>query len=609
MDNKFEYVYWDDVRRDMKYPESDNNQGFTYGVNLLDENYEIIDVQWFKSEEDRDSFISAEDLKEAEYPDEFEAGGKVNRDKKIVKYKDGRNRKLSTWNEGAGYTKDRESFNKSEDWEIPMNERANAKRSKSSGTTKSTNSRGYEYIPNRMLREAEIENKGKTTYIDAANILDGIYVKKGTKYEEGGDMMEKGGKVKNYKYIPNHMIQAMEVERKGKTTEIDGANILDGIYVKGKTKFEEGGSPDIYDFDNKMALINISQISEYAIKLDNIVQEDSNLEEWVKMKLTRVEQNVADVKKSLNGWNKFEDFEDGGRIFKKQLLHIAKYADELMEMIKSGSKLMSELEYEAGGGVGKYLVWYDIYDEQTGKTLDIQAYSLEEAEQIASTIEFENFRDGEEIPYGEFESGGGVDYDYDSDNRSNQIVKVDFKTKQKNLKKRNQIFLNYSQDDYLYRNKFFDDVLKVDYHNIDTFYTVGYSLPSRGKSYDLQDAFKIKRKVEEYFDNKGQNILVFVMESPIPNANIYTIDEWMDSSQSYAVMVNEILSEEEYNEIGINKFFEEGGNISGGVGMEISKEQLESMVGRKLNGWNDDKVMFNGTMYQKCFLRPFYKKC
>ena len=99
------------------------------------------------------------------------------------------------------------------------------------------------------------------------------------------------------------------------------------------------------------------------------------------------------------------------------------------------------------------------------------------------------------------------------------------------------------------------------------------------------------------------------MESPIPNANIYTIDEWMDSSQSYAVMVNEILSEEEYNEIGINKFFEEGGNISGGIGMEISKEQLESMVGRKLNGWNDDKVMFNGTMYQKCFLRPFYKKC
>ena len=65
MHNKFEYVYWDDVRRDMKYPESDNNQGFIYGVNLLDENYEIIDVQWFKSEEDRDSFISAEDLKEA----------------------------------------------------------------------------------------------------------------------------------------------------------------------------------------------------------------------------------------------------------------------------------------------------------------------------------------------------------------------------------------------------------------------------------------------------------------------------------------------------------------------------------------------------------------
>ena len=81
-------------------------------------------------------------------------------------------------NKGRSWSADRAKFNKNEDWEIPMNERANSKSSKSSGTTKSSNSRGYEYIPNRMLREAEIENNGKTTYIDAANILDG-------KYEEG----------------------------------------------------------------------------------------------------------------------------------------------------------------------------------------------------------------------------------------------------------------------------------------------------------------------------------------------------------------------------------------------------------------------------------------
>ena len=39
----------------------------------------------------------------------------------------------------------------------------------------------------------------------------------------------------------------------------------------------------------------------------------------------------------------------------------------------------------------------------------------------------------------------------------------------------------------------------------------------------------------------------------------------------------------------------------GGVESKISKEELESKVGRKLNGWNDGKV------YEKCFLKPYYK--
>jgi len=92
------------------------------------------------------------------------------------------------------------------------------------------------------------------------------------------------------------------------------------------------------DFDNKMALINCDRIYEYAIKIDAIVTEDTQLEDWIKMKLTIVEQNIADVKHSLSGWAKFES---GGIIFKKELLHIAKYAKDLIEMIKGGSQLMS----------------------------------------------------------------------------------------------------------------------------------------------------------------------------------------------------------------------------------------------------------------------------
>ena len=103
-------------------------------------------------------------------------------------------------------------------------------------------------------------------------------------------------------------------------------------------KYDLGGVFDVFDFDKKMALINLDMIYEYAIKLDTIVTEESNLEEWVKMKLTRVEQNVSDVAHSLEGWEKFDE---GGMIFKKQLLSISKYAHKLIEMIKGGSKLMS----------------------------------------------------------------------------------------------------------------------------------------------------------------------------------------------------------------------------------------------------------------------------
>jgi hypothetical protein len=69
-----------------------------------------------------------------------------------------------------------------------------------------------------------------------------------------------------------------------------------------------------------------------------MIKDDTDLEEWVKMKLTRIEQNIADVKHSLEGWEKYKG---GGEIPKKQLLHIAKYSKDLIEMIQGGSRLMS----------------------------------------------------------------------------------------------------------------------------------------------------------------------------------------------------------------------------------------------------------------------------
>lgn len=40
---------------------------------------------------------------------------------------------------------------------------------------------------------------------------------------------------------------------------------------------------------------------------------------------------------------------------------------------------------------------YEIWDEVTNKTLNIMAHSLEEAEGIADTIDFNDYEDGERV--------------------------------------------------------------------------------------------------------------------------------------------------------------------------------------------------------------------
>jgi len=156
------------------------------------------------------------------------------------------------------------------------------------------------YIPKRDIAEVEVEKDGKTTFVDGANLYDGVYVKKG-KFAKGGMVTKgelvwkklsssdkiifllenftpeitprgqeilvgksynflpknvkqvlqskyanveeyaKGGKLSNKAtYIPKRDIAEVEVEKDGKTTFVDGANLYDGVYVK-KGKFAKGG--------------------------------------------------------------------------------------------------------------------------------------------------------------------------------------------------------------------------------------------------------------------------------------------------------------------------------------------------------------------------------
>jgi hypothetical protein len=54
-------------------------------------------------------------------------------------------------------------------------------------------------------------------------------------FAKGGNLSSK------YKYVPNRMIQAVEIEKNGREVEIDGADIIDGLYVKKSVKLANGG--------------------------------------------------------------------------------------------------------------------------------------------------------------------------------------------------------------------------------------------------------------------------------------------------------------------------------------------------------------------------------
>ena len=71
MEQQFaEIVMWEQVRRDCKYPKEDNNNGLIYGLYLIDDfdeddlgSGEVIDVEWFETDEERSRVIKEYNLK------------------------------------------------------------------------------------------------------------------------------------------------------------------------------------------------------------------------------------------------------------------------------------------------------------------------------------------------------------------------------------------------------------------------------------------------------------------------------------------------------------------------------------------------------------------
>jgi hypothetical protein len=93
------------------------------------------------------------------------------------------------------------------------------------------------YVYNKNDKQYYIVNlnKGERSEVNLSYSVRDSYFADGGMMKRGGKLMDKAN------YIPNRMIQAVEVERNGRTTEIDGADVFDGIYVKKRAKYGMGG--------------------------------------------------------------------------------------------------------------------------------------------------------------------------------------------------------------------------------------------------------------------------------------------------------------------------------------------------------------------------------
>lgn len=106
-----------------------------------------------------------------------------------------------------------------------------------------------------FIESGYIEKDGMSTDETLQNLLEDleVYYNDGEQYTSMivvNQRMANGGKLRSKaKYIPNRNIDEIEVTRNGKTTSIDGANLLDGVYVKKGTKFADGGRVKVGVFD------------------------------------------------------------------------------------------------------------------------------------------------------------------------------------------------------------------------------------------------------------------------------------------------------------------------------------------------------------------------
>lgn len=65
---KAEFIEWENIRKELKLPTDDNNDGYIYGIAYLDdEGVDTLDVEWFKTNEERYAQAEQEKLNVINY--------------------------------------------------------------------------------------------------------------------------------------------------------------------------------------------------------------------------------------------------------------------------------------------------------------------------------------------------------------------------------------------------------------------------------------------------------------------------------------------------------------------------------------------------------------
>ena len=257
------------------------------------------------------------------------------------------------------------------------------------------------YVPNRMINEIEVERNGKTTTIDGADLLDGAYVKKSVKFGNGGgvavssesglavgtnaDLMmnqnnlqyRKGGGIKSKSnYISNRMINEMEVERNGKTTTIDGADLLDGAYVKKGVKYAKGSTVEGFtneDLEEIVGDFSIEQYNNFCYNYDIDVENGQEMSNFIyglnKNELNHIKKEIDANKYGIGGFlagvgvgavaKHYYDKNKGAKGKKKKFNNgggVAVSSESGLAFGTNAELLMNEqnLRYEDGGRMGTW---------------------------------------------------------------------------------------------------------------------------------------------------------------------------------------------------------------------------------------------------------------